>query len=64
MATREELLRAMKVIKNHCKTIEYSEERPFTSCHEICPLSEECSLYLEHDVLPEDWDLEDGETND
>lgn len=64
MATREELLQAMRVINGHCKTIPYDEERPFTTCNERCPIGEECALYLETDYLPEEWDLEDGDPND
>ena len=65
METKQELLNAMKVIKEHCKTIQPNLDEHFlTSCNEMCPIGEKCELYLETDYLPEEWDLEEGEHNE
>lgn len=61
---RTELLNAMRVIKDHCSTIQLDSEVDFVgTCNDKCPIGEECALYLESEVLPEDWNL-DGGNND
>lgn len=60
MANRKELIEAMKVIKENCKLFQLDDFA--TNCTESCPIGNECTSYLSMDLLPEDWDLEESET--
>lgn len=62
MANRKELIEAMRVLKNHCKTIGVEQLEKHQCCNEVCPIGKECELFIESDALPEDWNLEESET--
>lgn len=57
MANKKELIEAMKVIKEHCKAIKLHCDG--------CEIETKCNAYFKNtQELPEDWYLEDGESND
>jgi len=57
MATKQELLNAMKVIKEHCESFEFDQ------CSK-CEILKLCKLNFDKAkiILPDKWDLEEGET--
>jgi len=62
MATKQELLNAMKVIKEHCKSVQLQDyEYVNFSCVDICPIGEFCEHCIGNNQMPEDWDLSDLE---